>query len=78
MYILMLLRRQWQQQLNLVTTDKHGNQQLGFALGKAKVAPKHGHILPRLELCAAVLAVELYETCRDELDTRVQTSAVLH
>ena len=52
------------------TTDKDGNQQLGFVCGKAKVAPKHGHTIPRLELCAAVLAVEIYEIIRDEINLR--------
>lgn len=27
-------------------------EELGFILGKAKVAPSHGHTIPRLELCA--------------------------
>lgn len=49
-------------------TDSFGSQRLGFMLGKAKLAPKHGHTIPRLELCAAVLATELYETVRDEID----------
>ena len=31
-----------------------------FLLGKAKVAPTSGHTIPRLELCAAVMAVELF------------------
>lgn len=39
----------------------------GFILGKAKVAPKSGHTIPRLELCAVVLAVEIYEIIRKNL-----------
>ena len=31
-----------------------------FIMGKAKVAPKNGHTIPRLELCAAVPATEIY------------------
>lgn len=54
----------------LITTDTQGSQHKIFVFGKAKVDPKHGHTIPRLELCAAVLAVEIYETCRDELDTK--------
>ncbi|VDI56381.1 Hypothetical predicted protein [Mytilus galloprovincialis] len=54
------------------TTEKDGSTHLGFVLGKAKVAPKHGHTIPRLELCAAVLAVELYETICEELKTEFQ------
>lgn len=33
-----------------------------FLLGKAKVAPKRGHTIPRLELCAALLASEIAGT----------------
>lgn len=45
--------------------EKHS--EVGFLLGKAKVAPLHGHTIPRLELCASVLAVEMAETIREEL-----------
>ncbi|MES9882784.1 MAG: hypothetical protein ABW185_18100 [Sedimenticola sp.] len=51
----------------LKTTSPDGSQQLGFILGKAKVAPKHGHTIPRLELCAAVLAIEIAETITDQI-----------
>ncbi|XP_033729155.1 uncharacterized protein LOC117318258 [Pecten maximus] len=40
---------------------------VGFVIGKAKVAPKHRHTVPRLELCAAVLAVQLGQTIEEEL-----------
>jgi hypothetical protein len=41
---------------------------VGFVLGKAKVAPNHGHTIPRLELCAAVMAVNLAETINEQMD----------
>ena len=33
--------------------------QVSFVLGKTKLSPKHATTMPRMELCAAVLAVEL-------------------
>ncbi|XP_062581170.1 uncharacterized protein LOC134242973 [Saccostrea cucullata] len=38
-----------------------------FLIGKAKLAPTQGHTIPRLELCAAVLATEIAENVRDQL-----------
>ncbi|XDV26575.1 hypothetical protein PO909_030232 [Leuciscus waleckii] len=43
----------------LKVTDSNGNNQIGFVMGKAKLAPCPEHTVPRLELCTAVLAVEL-------------------
>lgn len=42
--------------------SKDGSRHTGFVMGKAKVAPKHGTTIPRLELCAPVLAVEVAES----------------
>ncbi|XP_021346186.1 uncharacterized protein LOC110445733 [Mizuhopecten yessoensis] len=42
--------------------------EMGFLTGKAKVAPVHGHTIPRLELCASLLAVEIAENVREQLD----------
>ena len=41
---------------------------MGFVMGKAKLAPLPEHTVPRLELCAAVLAVELAELISSEID----------
>lgn len=38
-----------------------------FLMGKAKLAPVHGHTIPRLEFCAVVLATEIAENNRDQL-----------
>lgn len=54
----------------LVTTDKKGKRQMGFVLGKSKVAPTHGHTIPRLELCAAVLSVEIADVISRQLEVK--------
>ncbi|XP_070206193.1 uncharacterized protein [Littorina saxatilis] len=41
---------------------------LGFVMGKAKLAPFSGHTIPRLELCSAVLATEIWQLIEQELD----------
>lgn len=51
----------------LVSTTEDQTRQVGFLLGKTKVAPSHGHTIPRLELCAAVLAVEIAEIITHQL-----------
>lgn len=44
---------------------------LGFVAGKSKVAPERGHTIPRLELCAAVLAAELYQAVSEHLKVKI-------
>ncbi|XP_033755669.1 uncharacterized protein LOC117338425 [Pecten maximus] len=51
-----------------VRTVNDESADIGFVLGKAKVAPKGTHTIPRLELCAALLAVELGEIVSCQLD----------
>ncbi|XP_060078384.1 uncharacterized protein LOC132557875 [Ylistrum balloti] len=48
--------------------NEDGEVFTGFVFGKSKVAPKHGHTIPRLELCAAVLATEIGEMLSEQLD----------
>jgi hypothetical protein len=43
----------------LKTTSQRDECNVGFIMGRGKLAPPHGHTVPRPELCAAVLAVEL-------------------
>ncbi|XP_055367455.1 uncharacterized protein LOC114862962 [Betta splendens] len=52
----------------LRTVQEHGHVEVGFIMGKAKLAPQSDPTVPRLELCAAVLAVEMADLIQDELD----------
>ncbi|XP_062603305.1 uncharacterized protein LOC134265079 [Saccostrea cucullata] len=51
----------------LQAIDSDRTIHVGFTYGKSKIAPKHGHTIPRLELCAAVLAVEVGEMVSQHL-----------
>ncbi|KAM4019382.1 uncharacterized protein ACNLHF_000087 [Anomaloglossus baeobatrachus] len=51
----------------LKVTDPNGQNYVGFVFGKAKLAPKPDHTIPRLELCGTVLAVEIADFIRQEL-----------
>ncbi|XP_056022109.1 uncharacterized protein LOC130054992 [Ostrea edulis] len=42
-----------------------------FVMGKAKLAPTHGHTIPRLELRGALLATQVAQTVQDNLHVRV-------
>ncbi len=44
--------------VDLKVTEHDGDTEVGFVLGKAKLAPQSELTIPRLELCAAVLAVD--------------------
>ncbi|MGH0125412.1 UNVERIFIED_CONTAM: hypothetical protein FKN15_068962 [Acipenser sinensis] len=46
----------------------------GFIQGKTKLAPRPEHTIPRLELCAAVLAVELAELITSEIDMELNAT----
>lgn len=53
--------------LKLTAADGHSDG--GFLLGKARLAPKPDITIPMLELCAAVLAVEVADMVQEELDS---------
>lgn len=57
----------------LKVIDSEGKCHIGFVLGKAKQAPTTAHTVPRLELGAAVLAVELAELVKSELNISVDS-----
>ncbi|XP_065944078.1 uncharacterized protein [Magallana gigas] len=48
--------------------DQDGNFHQGFIVGKGKVAPKKAVTIPRLELCAAALGVEISQIIQHQLD----------
>ncbi|XP_033744340.1 uncharacterized protein LOC117330227 [Pecten maximus] len=56
-----------------VVTLHDGIYHTGFAAGKSKIAPVRGHTIPRLELCAAVMAVELAEFLCESLHISLQS-----
>ncbi|CAG5927191.1 unnamed protein product [Menidia menidia] len=47
--------------------DENGHTEVSFVLGKAKLAPLAELTIPRLELCAAVLATEIADQVKEEL-----------
>lgn len=55
-------------------TDGIECSRVGFVMGKAKLTPQPEHSVPRLELCAAVLAVELAELIASEIDVRIDAT----
>ncbi|XP_026005436.1 uncharacterized protein LOC113010547 [Astatotilapia calliptera] len=57
----------------LKVEDVEGKCHVGFIMGKAKLAPLPFHTIPRLELGAAVLAVEIAELLVKELDVSLDS-----
>lgn len=54
--------------VNILRADQGGNLHQGLIVGKGKVASKKAVTIPRLELCAAVLGIEISEIMQDQLD----------
>ena len=57
-------------------TIQEGIVDIGFLMGKSKLAPQSEPTIPRLELCAAVLAVEMAELIQEELDLKLDSIKV--
>lgn len=55
----------------LKSFQKDKQSDVGFIMGKARLAPKFEPTIPWLELCAAVLAVEMADRIQDELDVKL-------
>ncbi|KAM5180734.1 uncharacterized protein ACMZJ9_001273 [Mantella aurantiaca] len=52
----------------IISNSKESEIDVGFIMGKTKLTPKPAHTIPRLELCAATLAVEIAEVIENETD----------
>lgn len=46
-------------------------------MGKAKVAPTLGQTIPRLELCAGVLGIEITEIIREQMERRISSFTLI-
>ncbi len=52
---------------------KDGLRDVGFVLGKSRLAPRPDLTVPRLELCAAVMAVEIAEVISEEIELELNS-----
>ncbi|KAI7808136.1 hypothetical protein IRJ41_016509 [Triplophysa rosa] len=55
----------------LKAVPEDGQTHIGFVMAKSKLAPQSEPTIPRLELCAAVLAVEMADLIHDELNLKL-------
>jgi hypothetical protein len=61
----------------LQTVNNVGEVNVGFVIGKYRIAPKQGNTIPLYEFCAALLATELAQIVFQQLDID-QNSAVYY
>ncbi|XP_056001163.1 uncharacterized protein LOC130048455 [Ostrea edulis] len=54
-----------------IKITRNEENHVGFITGKSKLAPHHGHTIPRLELCAALLATEITTFVERQFDTQI-------
>ncbi|KAM4691875.1 uncharacterized protein WCC33_016681 [Rhinophrynus dorsalis] len=57
----------------IISNSNEVMRAVGFVMGKAKLTPKPAHTIPRLELCAAVLAVEIAELIKHDIDFHIDS-----
>ncbi|XP_033119843.1 uncharacterized protein LOC117119135 [Anneissia japonica] len=58
----------------LRVTDDKGENHVSLVLGKGKLTPKQATTIPRLELCGALLAVEVADLVNTELEFKIDAS----
>lgn len=57
----------------LKTVSTTGDCHVGLVMGKSKLAPCPAHTIPRLKLCATVLAVEMADFIKEEMDIEIHS-----
>lgn len=62
----------------LRTVQEDERVHVGFVMAKSKLAPQSEPTIPRLELCAAVLAVEMADLIHDGLDLKIDSKKILY
>lgn len=55
----------------LRVVQEDGKAEVGLVMGKARLAPQSEPTIPRLKLCTAILAVQLADLIREELDLKL-------
>ena len=50
-----------------VCVFENNQSQFGFVIDKSKLAPNHGHTIPSLELCTALLATDIVAFIQEQL-----------
>lgn len=58
----------------LKAVQEDGEVHVRFFMGKSRLTPQSEPTIPRLELCAAVLAVEMADLIHDELDLKIDST----
>ncbi|XP_033124807.1 uncharacterized protein LOC117123090, partial [Anneissia japonica] len=58
--------------------NKDGEPHVAFLKGKSKLTPKHAVSIPRLELCAAVLATNIVENIKAEIENRMPVDSIMY
>ncbi|XP_033116710.1 uncharacterized protein LOC117116716 [Anneissia japonica] len=58
--------------------NNDGEPHVAFLKGKSKLTPKHAVSIPRLELCAAVLATNIVENIKAGIENRMPVDSIMY